>query len=235
MVIKSFCIIFLLAASTYSFAAKKDSLSHTQSSSLIFKKQILPLSLITAGALLNIGDIKQTLQDKVPNASTSFDDYCQYAPMAQLYLGNILGIKHQNTVFDQTKYLLISQLTSGILVYTLKRITDVERPWQGTGSFPSAHTNKIFVGATVLFYEYKDTAPALAYSGFLLAAATAYLRVAKDGHWVPDVVFSAGLGILTVNLVYYFEPLKNWQPFKRKDLALTPILSPNSIGIYCCF
>ena len=191
------------------------------------KKQAVPLGLMATGALLNTGTIKYDIQDKIPDTENRIDDYLQYIPMAQMYLYDFMGLKHQNSVFDQTKYLLIAQLTSGIIVHTIKPLSKVRRPKGAEKSFPSGHTALTFVGATVLFYEFRESSPWLAYSGFIFASATGWLRMTNNYHWLPDVLVGAGIGIFSATLVYHFEPLKNWQPFKKnKNLSVTPFLSP---------
>lgn len=203
---------------------------------LTFKSQILPVSLISVGLLLNIGNIKNHIQEKFPNTNTSVEDYLQYAPMAEMYLFDAGGFKHKNSVFDQTKYLAISQLVSSGLVHLLKTTTKIERPTGANQSFPSGHTTAAFVGAAVLFQEFKNTEPLIAYSGYLFATTTGVLRMANNAHWLPDVLVGAGIGILTTNLVYYFKPLQGFQPFrKNKEFTVIPMIKPNSLGMFCRF
>lgn len=235
--VKCILLVFIISSVICSSASEKDSTNYsTPRNSSFLKKQIVPISLLSAGALLNIGDIKYKIQDELPNTSVHIDDYFQYVPMVEMYFADILGCEHKNSVFDQTKYLIISQLISAATVGILKYTIDLDRPYGGAYSFPSGHTARAFVSATVLYQEFKDSAPLLAWSGYAFATATGVLRVTNNEHWVPDVLFSAGLGIVTVNLVYHFEPLKNFQPFKKnKDLAFTPIVGPSSVGLYVRF
>jgi hypothetical protein len=228
---------FLLFFINYVTASEKDSTNYsTPHTPSFLKKQIVPISLLSAGALLNIGDIKYKIQDKLPNTSIHIDDYFPYAPIVEMYLADVLGCEHKNSVFDQTKYLIISHVISAATVGLLKNTINSNRPYGDPHSFPSGHTAKAFVSATVLYMEFKESAPLLAWSGYAFATATGVLRVTNNAHWVPDVLFSAGLGILTVNLVYHFEPLKNFQPFKKKkDLAFTPIIGPSSVGLFVRF
>jgi membrane-associated phospholipid phosphatase len=231
----SFFFSFLII--TLNSFAQTDSLQvrHKENRSFI-SKQIVPISLITGGALLNIGDIKHKIQDKIPNTNNGFDDYLQYVPMAQIYVFDALNFEHENTVFDQTKYLLISQAVSSIAAHLLKNVTKVERPTGASHSFPSGHTTLAFTGATVLYHEFKNTEPLLAWSGYFFATTTGCLRMTNNAHWLPDVLAGAGIGILTTNLVYYFKPLKNFQPFnKKKDFTITPIICPGALDIQCCF
>jgi hypothetical protein len=200
------------------------------------KRQILPISLVTTGSLLNIGTIKIDIQNKIPNTNTHIEDYFQYTPAALIYIYDLSGFKHQNSVFDQTKYYAISQIISSTLVGNLKRITKVQRPVGGKTSFPSGHTADAFVGATVLYHEFKDTEPILAYSGFIFATATGVLRMTNDAHWLPDVLTSAGIGMLATNIVYHFKPLKNFQPFKKRNsMSFIPVIAPDSFSIICQF
>ncbi len=203
---------------------------------LTFKSQILPISLITTGSLLNIGEIKTNIQNKIPNTNNSLDDYLQYVPMAQMYLFDAVGFKHKNSVIDQTKYLAISQLSSSLIVHFLKNVTNVERPTGADYSFPSGHTAAAFVGATVLFQEFKNTEPLIAYSGYLFATTTGVLRMTNNAHWLPDILVGAGIGILTTNLVYYFKPLQGFEPFKQKnDVTFIPVIGAGEMSLICRF
>lgn len=228
-------VLFILTASP-GFAQSDSIYSGHPAEKSFLRKQLLPASLITAGALLNIGGIKYDIQEVFPDTHTHIEDYLQYAPIAQMYLCGDIGFKHQNNVWGQTKYLAISQLISGSLVHFLKHTTKVQRPFGGATSFPSGHTTTAFVSATVLFHEFNDTEPLLAWSGYLFATATGVIRVTNNAHWLPDVLAAAGIGILTTNLVYYIQPLENFRPFKKKsDLSFVPMITPVSVGFQCHF
>lgn len=220
-------------------ASKKDTtVNFADAKTSFLKQQALPLTLMATGGLLYIGDIKENIQPKFPSTSTSIDNILEYTPMVQIYAYDALGFKHKSSVWDQTKYLLISQLISAPTVQILKGITKVKRPdGSNNYSFPSGHTANAFTGATVLYHEFKDTEPLLAWSGYMVATATGILRITNNEHWLPDVLVGAGIGIISANLVYHFEPLKNWQPFKtkNKDIAFTPLISPASVGLHVRF
>jgi len=227
------CVLYL----TTSVSAQSDTLqSENQAKKQFLKHQILPLGLITVGSLLNIGQIKETIHDHTPQTNTTVENYLQYLPAAQMYLFDAIGFKHRNNVFDQTKYLLISQLASGIIVQTLKKTTQITRPDGEPNSFPSGHTTTAFVNATVLYKEFKDTDPWIAYSGFVVAAATGSLRMTNNKHWLPDVMVGAGIGILTVNVVYLWEPLKKLQlSTKNKRISFAPMIGYQSLSLSCNF
>jgi membrane-associated phospholipid phosphatase len=205
---------------------------------LLFRKQIVPLSLITAGIIIEHLKIKDDIQNAVPRTNTKIENYIQYAPILMLYSSDLFKIKHRNTTFNQAKYLIISELTTSLIVQSLKRITNVERPNGAHYSFPSGHTGNSFVSATVFYKELEDYSNFLALSGYLFSTATGVLRVTNNKHWVPDVLVGAGIGILVTNLVYHFEPLKNWDPFKHEHgIAIVPDIDPEygSYSLRFCF
>lgn len=203
--------MFFLSVNTYS--QKNDTI---RKNTLITKKDILPISLITAGSILNFGNRKYDFQSSIKKTNTNVDDYIQYAPIGIMYVSDAIGIKHKNTCFNQTKYLFLSELSAALTVFLLKKITNVERPNKQEDSFPSRHTTQSFVGATTLYNEFKDYNKFTAYSGYVFSTTTGILRITNNKHWISDVLCGAGIGILVTNIIYKLEPLKNWQPFKHK-------------------
>ncbi|MDP2338890.1 MAG: phosphatase PAP2 family protein [Bacteroidota bacterium] len=234
---KSLLLVFILALNFTSSYAQTDSIhSEKPGRKQFLKQQVVPLSLVLTGSLLNIGTIKNRIEDAIPETNIGLDDYLQYSPMAQMYLYDALGFKHQNSVFDQTKYLVITQLISGIVVQGLKSATKVSRPTGANNSFPSGHTTFAFAGATVLYHEFIDTDPWLAYSGYFVATATGCLRMTNRAHWLPDVLTGAGIGILTGNLVYYLKPLKKLQfSSGSKKISFSTALGYQSFSLACHF
>ncbi len=230
-----FSLIFVFSFQT-TFAQSDSIQIKTNKRKSFLKHQIVPLSLITVGSLLNIGTIKNSIEDALPKTSITLDNYTQYAPMAQMYLYDALGFKHKNTVFDQTKYLLITQFVSGVVVLGLKKTTKVERPTGADTSFPSGHTTLAFAGATVLYHEFIDTDPWLAYSGYVVATATGCMRLTNRAHWLPDVLTGAGIGILAGNLVYYIKPFKKLQFSSGSNkISFFPAIGYKSFSLACNF
>ena len=90
-----------------------------------------------------------------------------------------------------------------------------------------------FTNAAVLYQEFKDSYPILAYSGFAFATATGGFRVLNNKHYISDVLVGAGIGILVTELVYHFEPLKNFNPFnKSENISFSPLLIEDKYGFY---
>lgn len=204
----------------------------------ILKKSIFPTALIITGFALNKSTFEKDFTKDVRNQVGNdydfpIDDYIQYIPMFEMYSADIMGLKARNHWFDQTKYLAISQLTTAIFVHSVKRGMGKQRPDNTSNAFPSGHTSQVFVGATVLYHEFKDEHPLLAYSGFAIATTTGAFRIINNRHWLSDVVSAAGISILVTNVVYHFEPLKNFNPFnKNQNTSFLPYYNGNEFGLF---
>lgn len=175
------------------------------------KRSIIPVTLIGLGVIVNHSNIEKELQTSLRNKVGNdyefrIDDYLQYVPIVEMYASDLLGVKAKNHWFDQTKYLLISNLISASITQSLKFITQKDRPNGAPYSFLSGHTTFAFTNAAVLYNEFKDTSPVLAYSGYAFAATTGSFRMINNKHWLSDVLAGAGIGIASAELVYYFKP-----------------------------
>jgi membrane-associated phospholipid phosphatase len=203
-----------------------------------FKSSLLPVGLIGLGAIVNNSNFEKQWQTKLRNkVGNNFefpiDNYLQYAPIAELYAADLAGVKAKKHWFDQTKYLLLSNLFSFALTHSLKTITNKKRPNGSPNSFPSGHTSLAFTNARILYREFKNTSPALAYSGYAFAVTTGSFRMINNKHWLSDVLAGAGIGIISTELVYYFEPFKNFNPFKKtKNITLIPQINGDKFGFY---
>lgn len=206
-----------------------------------FKQAALPLSLITAGALLSTTAFEVSVNKNVRSAvgddfHTGIDDYTRYVPAAGMYVADVLGVKAKNHWFDQTKNLAISLIVTDFITHTIKKNVHKTRPNEAKGndSFPSAHTTAAFTTATVLYEEFKDSSPWLAYSGYAVATATGMMRMMNRAHWFSDVMVGAGIGILVTRVVYMLDPIIKWNPFlkKNKELTILPQISGGEYGMY---
>ena len=202
------------------------------------KKAIVPLSLIGIGVLLNGSQLERQFNTFVHKElsfehTSTIDDYVRHAPIVIMYGADILGAKAKNHWFDQTKYLLISNFFSKYITRGLKSLTAKTRPNGSSKSFPSGHSTIAFSNASVLYNEFYESSPLLAYSGYTFAASTAVFRMSNNRHWVSDVMVGAGIGIAVTELVYYFEPLKNFNPFREsKNITLIPQIDKENYGFY---
>lgn len=135
------------------------------------------------------------------------DDITQYVPAASVYALNLAGIKGKNNFKDRTIILGLSALFTGITVNSIKYTVREERPDKSaSNSFPSGHTAIAFMGAEFLWQEYKDVSVWYGIAGYTVAAGTGAFRVYNNKHWVGDVAFGAGLGMLCTKLAYWIYP-----------------------------
>lgn len=237
-------LFFIIVLLHLNAIGQKDSLQITEKKhqKSFLKQSIVPLSLITTGLIINYSNgsfgkenIQEKIQDRFPDFHTSADEYLLFVPAIMMYTADLLKIESKNDVFTQTKYLAIAGIANNLITIGIKNLTKEQRPndWVHY-SFPSGHTSNAFVMATVLHHEFVDSSPWLAYSGYLFATTTGVLRVLNNYHWVSDVLVGAGIGIIVTDLVYRFEPLKNWNPFKNKKtkVVLSPTYTDNKYGLY---
>jgi len=230
-----FCPVFSQADTTKTSSVQKDK------NKQLLKSSLVPLALIGSGVFVNYSggslgkeSLQEDIQDGLEDFHTELDNFLPFVPVITMYGADLLHVPARNDAFTQTKYLGIALLANNLVTLGLKQITDEERPNGDSYSFPSGHTSNAFVMATALHLEFKDTHTLLAYSGYVFATATGVLRVMNNEHWVSDVLAGAGIGMLCTQLVYHFEPLKNWQPFKKEGIktSLGPSLVDDTVGMY---
>ncbi|MDN3676271.1 phosphatase PAP2 family protein [Flavobacterium paronense] len=208
----------------------------------LLKQAILPIGLLTASVLISNSTFEKSLQKDIRNSvgndfSTNIDDFTGSIPIIQLYAADILGVKSKNHWFDQSKNLGLAILATNVITVTLKKNIHKIRPNGDTDaeSFPSGHTSNAFTIATVLYEEFKDTSPILAYSGFAFATATGTMRMMNNKHYLSDVLAGAGIGIFVTEVIYSFDPIIKWNPFRKTtNVTLLPQLGDNQKGVYLC-
>jgi hypothetical protein len=154
---------------------------------------------------LNRKSIQKTRNRYIPKFNSDFDDFAQYAPIAMVYALNLSGIKGKNSMSDASRNLGLSFIVNSIVVRSLKVVTQVERPdGRAKSAFPSGHTATAFAAATFLHKEYGQTvSPYFSFGAYSTATVTGIFRQLNNRHWISDVLFGAGIGIMGTELVYY--------------------------------
>ena len=244
MNIKSLVLATLTLCFTISLNAQTDSIIGAKPShkKTFIKQSILPVSFIAAGILISHSRFEKSFQKGARNIvgndfQTNVDDYTKYGAIAELYAADAFGVKAKNHWFDQTKNLAMSIIITDFITFQLKKTIHKTRPNGGADrqSFPSGHTSFAFTNAAVLYEEYDDSSPILAYSGYVVAGTTGALRIANNAHWLGDVLAGAGIGILVTEVIYYFDPIIKWNPFKKtRNVTLVPELDGDHYGFYLC-
>ena len=203
---------------------------------------IIPSTLISYGIAAQFIGCLQTLDHKIDkkiqqniHRKYKFDDYIQYTPYLGIYGLDLCGVKSKHHFLDRTLVLGTSMIFASIFVQGTKNLTQVERPDQSNyHSFPSGHTTTTFMGAHILFKEYKDKSVLIGITGYSIALTTASMRIINRKHWLSDVVTSAGAGILCVELSYQMLPV--WHKFikitdKNQLLVFCPRVSQDYLGM----
>jgi len=203
-----------------------------------YKSIIIPAIFLSYGIIgLESGQIKDfnsgisTEVSEHIDEKISIDDFSQYAPIAGLYVLSAIGVKSKNNFKDKTIILATSYLLMGLTVNTFKKTASVERP-DGTSfnSFPSGHTATAFMGAEMMYQEFKEESIWYGISGYAIATGTGIFRMYNNRHWLSDVVAGAGIGILSAKAGYWLFPYVS-QIFKsNKNKKAQTVFVPNYNG-----
>jgi hypothetical protein len=217
-----------------SIIREKTQPKQTLQSALWVSVPLISLGFIANGnsSLLNKYEFKEERDEKFGSFHTHIDDYLQYSSIAAMYGMNALGIRGKHDVRFQTIVLLKAELLMTAIVTPLKRITHVMRPdSSGYSSFPSGHTAQAFLGAEMLRKEYGKDHPWVAVGGYVTASAVGALRMLNNKHWLPDIIAGAGIGILSVNIIYCTQKWKN----PKNKMTFSPTYSASQPGFYMAY
>lgn len=207
-----------------------------------YSKFIIPAALVSYGIITRGNKPLQQLDHSTNNevnehlkAPIPIDDYSQFAPAIAVYGLDFLGIKAKHNFRDRSIIMATSYIVMGATVQTMKNTIPVLRPdGSNDKSFPSGHTATAFVGAHILFKEYKDTSPWIGIAGYAVATGTGTLRVSNKKHWASDVITGAGIGILSAEAGYLMLPVfHNMLGINNKtnNLAIAPSIGVDNYGI----
>lgn len=171
----------------------------------------------------------------------NFDNYIQYVPLTMdLGLG-LLGARAEHAFVDRVIEAALASATLGVISWTMKTVIHSPRPnGADARSFPSGHTDWVFVGAELVRMEYGWGWGAGAYA---IATTVAVMRNYNNWHWLSDCLAGAGLGILTAHVGrWLLEPTKrllhiptiSWDGLRKTTptLTLAPTVDPYS-GTIC--
>jgi len=223
----------------YSSDSAKVAAHSSKSYNSLLKSAIVPLSLITAGIIVESVPshtvfskerIQQHVQDKMNGFSTSADDYLPFVPLATMFGFKLAGMKSRSDLLNQMIITAKSEMLMTAIVTSMKYfIHDMRPDGSADNTMPSGHTALAFVSATLLDMEYRDTSPWISVGGYLCAATTGYLRVANNRHWASDVLIGAGIGIASVKLVYLTHRYR-WGKLPS-SVVLVPTFFPKGGGV----
>ena len=209
---------------------------------LKLREVLIPTAIAGTAAAFAGGGWFAEQRERVQNALSAkgrnkirVDDYLQYAPIATVYGLNLAGVHGKHAFKERTIVLAMSYATMGILVNATKYSFREMRPdGSRRNSFPSGHTATVFMGAEFLYREYRDVSPWIGYAGYAVAAATGYLRIYNDRHYLNDVIAGACIGIVSTKFAYWLYPrIFKKSACRENKLAMEvlPYYSSESAGL----
>ena len=164
----------------------------------------LPLAAVGL-ALMPVDDyVSSSVQTNMPDFELKFDDYLQYAPWAAHLAMGAFGVKGVSK--NRWQVLTADAMAAVMMAATVKGLkicVNRTRPNGEDESFPSGHTAKAFMGATLLAHEYGNRSVWIPIAGYTVATATGVMRVLNNRHYMSDVIVGAAVGILTAELAYW--------------------------------
>ena len=219
------CFVLFFNFFILNFAQQKDSLKiESRPLSFNLKKTIVPVALMTSGIIFD-GNGRESLKNEVLEErnehlfgfTNHLDDYAQFAPFLAVYGFEWAGMKPRTDWKNRTAILAKGQIVNLGMVYFLKKALKKTRPDGTAYSFPSGHTANAFAGATMLSIEYGENHKWVPYVSYGVATGIGVMRIANDKHYISDVLFGAGLGILSMKLAYWTHQYKWNQPKSETD------------------
>jgi len=188
------------------------------------KKLYAPAALMLTGFLLNDNN-QESLKNEIVeernehflNFSSHVDDVLQFSPIIAAYSLDAFGIKSKNDFANRTAILLKGEIMTLGSVFIIKHLAHETRPdGSNNQSFPSGHTAQAFAAATFLSEEYKDQFSWMPYVAYSVAGSVGVFRMVNNKHYISDVLFGAGLGLLSMKLSYWTHRYK-WNKKNRDE------------------
>jgi membrane-associated phospholipid phosphatase len=222
--IKFIAVFSLLLTCTNTMAAQQPIGDSIPAIGCNTKQWIAPAALFTAGSSIAAIPALRKLESKVYNGfnpareSTHIDDYTQYLPALAVFTLDAAGLNGRNRPKQQFLLYALGNVTAAVIVQPMKRIVQRERPNSSDfRSFPSGHTSTAFVAAEFLHQEFGHHSAWISVAGYATAAATGYLRLYNNQHWLGDVLAGAAIGMASTKFIYWMNrEIKNKKKLKAQ-------------------
>lgn len=222
---KNLSILLIFNLLLLNFAQQKNSLKiENKRFDFQYKKLYVPAVLMVSGIIFDSNN-RESLKNEIVEERNEhllgfenhLDDYAQFAPFFAIYGFELAGMKPRTDWKNRTAILAKGQIVNLGMVYFLKKTLKKTRPDGTAYSFPSGHTANVFAGATMLSIEYGENHKWVPYVSYGVATGIGVMRMANDKHYISDVLFGAGLGILSMKLAYWTHQYKWNQPKSEVD------------------
>lgn len=190
------------------------------------KQLYIPGTLMLAGVLTDTENRKgQLLKTETENKhlmglTGQADDFLIAVPVLALYGLEMTGMQARTDIKNRTVLMVKGQALSTGMVLILKSAMKKTRPDGTAFSFPSGHSAIAFAGATQLSMEYGQHHRWVPFAAYGLAATVGAMRLGNDKHYLSDVLFGAGLGILSMKMAYWTHRYRWNRPESDADPLL---------------
>lgn len=236
-------LLVLLLGITLQTSAQTDTLQTQYSPACSMLRGVAVGAPVVVGGLIaqhQDKDYRDLPESPLKEYNGHIDDYLRFSPLAVMVGMKALGVPSRSS---WTR--MIASGASSFVIMTgaveaLKHTTDVRRPdGSDKHSFPSGHTATAFMAATMLSKEYGHLSPWVTVGAYSMAAATGFMRVDHNKHWVSDVLVGAGIGIISTELGYYIvDALMKDKGLNKHTLVSDALLAdrnPSFVGLYSGF
>ena len=184
-------------------------------SKIPFKELAIPVGLISYGVIARQNPFLKGIDEDIRGAiakgnhpEIKLDDYSRLVGTVSVFALDAVGIPAKHNLRQRIFTTAVSNIIMTSAVKIMKSSIPVWRPDNSeNNSFPSGHTATAFVGAELLWQEYKHESIWYGIAGYTIAAGTGYLRMYNDKHWFSDIAMGAGIGILSTKISYWLLPL----------------------------
>lgn len=137
-----------------------------------------------------------------------WDDYTPYVPLVACYTMKAAGVPSRSQWGRMVGTHVVATGMMMAITRPMKIGINSPRPnSSNTESLPSGHTATAFMMASMLDHEYGHISPWISVGGYTVATATGLGRILHNRHWVSDVLFGAGVGLMSTELAYLASDL----------------------------
>ena len=222
-------LVFLLPF--WGVAQKADSLPPYQKLEFHRTQLYIPGGLMLGGIATHFGK-RTSIENQIVvernehlfGFTNHLDDYLLFAPFAAVYGFELGGMQPRTDWKNRTAIMIKGQIVNLGMVYVLKKTLGGRRPDGTAYSFPSGHTANAFAGATLLSTEFGKDYKWVPYASYTLASGIGIMRMVNNKHYISDVLFGAGLGIISMKLAYWTHQYR-WNLKKSEKDPLDEIYS----------
>lgn len=222
-------------------------------------KTKLPRDLILPGILIGYGlttingnglyssfEARNDIQRLFKGKGSRIDDFLIFSPYVEFAALTLAKVKCRNDLVNTGLLILKSQLIMSAIVFPMKQLTQIERPYSRYDtektaaerekekserantfqSLPSGHTAQAFVAAAIVNKEFRYKSPWPGIAAYTLASTVGFYRMVNDRHWMSDVLVGAGIGILSANIAYGTHKFK----WGTKQICIVPTVDSKTKG-----